>query len=92
MKLSEVKKILPNLENVVTDANGTVIDLYQETGLATDFQAKKFDRLRTAIKISILWSTIFCVIVGVGFGFKGILFFFYQSHERFQSHTMYQIF
>lgn len=35
----------PNLEDVVTDANGTVIDLYQETGLATDFQAKKFDRL-----------------------------------------------
>ncbi len=35
----------PNLENVVTDKNGTVIDLYQETGLATDFQAKKFDRL-----------------------------------------------
>ena len=35
----------PNIENAVTDANGTVIDLYQETGLATDFHAKKFDRL-----------------------------------------------
>lgn len=28
---------------------------------------EKFDRLRTAIKISILWSTIFCVIVGLLF-------------------------
>ncbi len=37
----------PNVENAVTDANGTVIDLYQETGLATDFHAKKFDRLTT---------------------------------------------
>lgn len=35
----------PNIENAVTDANGTVVDLYQETGLATDFHAKKFDRL-----------------------------------------------
>lgn len=35
----------PNLEDVVTDANGTVIDLYQEVGLATDMHAKKFDRL-----------------------------------------------
>ncbi|MET0355247.1 MAG: TonB-dependent receptor [Cellvibrio sp.] len=35
----------PNVENAVTDKNGTVIDLYQETGLATDFHAKKFDRL-----------------------------------------------
>jgi iron complex outermembrane recepter protein len=35
----------PNIENAVTDANGTVIDLYQEVGLATDFHAKKFDRL-----------------------------------------------
>ena len=31
------------------------------------YGAKKFDRLRTAIKISILWSTIFCVIVGLLF-------------------------
>ncbi len=35
----------PNVENAVTDANGTVIDMYQEEGLATDFHAKKFDRL-----------------------------------------------
>lgn len=35
----------PNLEDVVTDANGTVVDLYQEVGLATDMHAKKFDRL-----------------------------------------------
>ena len=31
------------------------------------YGAKKFCRLRTAIKISILWSTIFCVIVGLLF-------------------------
>lgn len=29
------------------------------------YGAKKFDRLQEAIKISILWSTIFCVIVGL---------------------------
>ncbi|MFD2165992.1 TonB-dependent receptor [Thalassotalea euphylliae] len=29
----------------VVDANGTVVDLYQEVGLATDMHAKKFDRL-----------------------------------------------
>lgn len=29
------------------------------------YGAKKFDRLREAIKISILWSTVFCVIFGV---------------------------
>lgn len=28
------------------------------------FGAKKFDRLRNSIKISVLWSTIFCVIIG----------------------------
>ena len=28
------------------------------------FGAKKFDRLRSAIKVSVLWSTLFCVIVG----------------------------
>jgi len=31
------------------------------------FGAKKFDRLRNAIKVSVLWSTIFCVIVGALF-------------------------
>lgn len=30
------------------------------------YGAKKFDRLREAIKTSILWSTTFCVIVGLG--------------------------
>ncbi|MGL6159936.1 MAG: TonB-dependent receptor [Microbulbifer sp.] len=34
-----------NLENIVLDENGTAIDLYQEVGHATDFHAKKFDRL-----------------------------------------------
>lgn len=31
------------------------------------FGAKKFDRLRNSIRISVLWSTIFCVIVGTLF-------------------------
>ena len=31
------------------------------------FGAKKFDRLRSAIKVSVLWSTIFCVVVGALF-------------------------
>ena len=31
------------------------------------FGAKKFDRLRNSIKTSVLWSTIFCVIVGTLF-------------------------
>lgn len=31
------------------------------------YGAKKFDRLRSAIKISVLWSTIFCVIIGALF-------------------------
>lgn len=31
------------------------------------FGAKNFDRLRSAIKVSVLWSTIFCVIVGALF-------------------------
>ncbi len=35
----------PNIENAVTDQNGTVIDLFQERGLSTDFHSKKFDRL-----------------------------------------------
>lgn len=35
----------PNIENAVVDENGTVVDMYQEIGLATDFHAKKFDRL-----------------------------------------------
>lgn len=35
----------PNVTDAVTDENGTVIDLRQEVGLATDMHAKKFDRL-----------------------------------------------
>ncbi|MBB1346690.1 MULTISPECIES: TonB-dependent receptor [Pseudoalteromonas] len=41
----------PNLEGFgdaagpTVDENGTVVDLYQEVGLATDMHAKKFDRL-----------------------------------------------
>ena len=35
----------PNVQRAKTDSNGTVTDLYQEIGLATDFHAKKFDRL-----------------------------------------------
>lgn len=31
------------------------------------YGAEKFDRLRSAIKTSVLWSTIFCVIVGLLF-------------------------
>ncbi|PAJ72140.1 TonB-dependent receptor [Pseudoalteromonas sp. NBT06-2] len=38
----------PNVENAVVDENGTVIDMYQEIGLATDFHAKKFDRLTSS--------------------------------------------
>jgi len=48
----------PNIENAITDANGTVIDLYQEVGLATDFHAKKFDRLTEtdAIGFNVKWD------------------------------------
>jgi len=41
----------PNIEGfggdagATIDVNGTVVDLYQEVGLATDMHAKKFDRL-----------------------------------------------
>lgn len=35
----------PNVQRAKTDSNGTITDLYQEVGLATDFHAKKFDRL-----------------------------------------------
>jgi TonB-dependent receptor len=33
------------------DGNGTVIDLYQEVGIATDMHAKKFDRLTDTISL-----------------------------------------
>jgi iron complex outermembrane receptor protein len=35
----------PNVQRAKTDANGTITDMYQELGMATDFHAKKFDRL-----------------------------------------------
>lgn len=40
------------------DANGTVVDLYQEVGLATDMHAKKFDRLTesTSVGLNIDWQ------------------------------------
>ena len=40
------------------DANGTVIDLYQEVGLATDMHAKKFDRLTesTSVGLNVDWD------------------------------------
>jgi len=49
----------PNLEGFgnaagpVVDANGTVIDLYQEVGLATDMHAKKFDRLTDTLSMGL---------------------------------------
>lgn len=52
------------------------------------YGAKKFDRLRTAIKISILWSTIFCVIVGLLFSLFSttIGFTVYNWKHRNDSH------
>lgn len=49
----------PNLEGFngaagpTVDANGTVIDLYQEVGLATDMHSKKFDRLTDTISMGL---------------------------------------
>lgn len=37
----------------VVDGNGTVIDLYQEVGLATDMHAKKFDRLTDTMSLGL---------------------------------------
>jgi iron complex outermembrane receptor protein len=47
-----------NVTDVVTDANGTVIDVSQEVGLATDLQIKKFDRLTetTLIGLNADWD------------------------------------
>ncbi|MFT4928022.1 MAG: iron complex outermembrane receptor protein [Phenylobacterium sp.] len=38
-----------NVENVIVDDNGTVTDMYQQVGLATDFHAKKADRLTESV-------------------------------------------
>lgn len=54
----------PNLEGFgdaagpTVDGNGTVIDLYQEVGLATDMHAKKFDRLTksSALGLNFDWD------------------------------------
>jgi iron complex outermembrane recepter protein len=54
----------PNVEGFGSDAgatvdkNGTVIDLYQEVGLATDMHAKKFDRLTdsSSLGLNFDWS------------------------------------
>jgi len=35
------------------DANGTLVDLYQEVGLATDMHAKKFDRLTESLSVGL---------------------------------------
>ena len=47
-----------NRRSATVDANGTVVDLYQEVGLATDMHAKKFDRLTesTSIGLNIDWD------------------------------------
>ncbi|NQZ81540.1 MAG: TonB-dependent receptor [Colwellia sp.] len=54
----------PNIEGFGDDAgatvdkNGTVVDLYQEIGLATDMHAKKFDRLTgsSALGLNFDWD------------------------------------
>jgi iron complex outermembrane receptor protein len=42
-----------NVENAVVDANGTITSMYQETGLATDFHAKKADRLTDSLSVGL---------------------------------------
>ena len=43
----------PNVTDVTLDSNGTVIDLYQEVGLATDFHSKTFDRLTETVSLGL---------------------------------------
>lgn len=47
-----------NLENVVTDSNGTVVQFEQNVGHATDFHARTFDRLSstTALGFNLDWQ------------------------------------
>jgi iron complex outermembrane receptor protein len=47
-----------NLENVITDTNGTVIQFEQKIGHATDFHARTFDRLSstTALGFNLDWQ------------------------------------
>lgn len=42
-----------NSVNPIVDQNGTVVDLYQEVGLATDMHAKKFDRLTESVSAGV---------------------------------------
>ena len=44
--------------------NNAASDYGDSTIAGYSYGAKKFDRLREAIKNSILWSTVFCVIFG----------------------------
>lgn len=48
-----------NLENVLTDENGTVIEFDQKVGHATDFHARTFDRPSKlqALGVNIEWQT-----------------------------------
>ena len=43
----------PNVTDVTLDSNGTVTDLYQEVGLATDFHSKTFDRLTETVSLGL---------------------------------------
>ncbi|MCW8832808.1 MAG: TonB-dependent receptor plug domain-containing protein [Colwellia sp.] len=45
-----------NVEDVVVDDNGTVTEMYQQVGLATDFHAKKADRLTDSLSIGLNFS------------------------------------
>ncbi|BDX04994.1 TonB-dependent receptor [Planctobacterium marinum] len=47
-----------NRRSAIVDENGTVVDLYQEIGLATDMHSKKFDRLTETsdIGLNIAWN------------------------------------
>ena len=42
-----------NVENILVDTNGTVTEMYQEVGLATDFHAKKADRLTDSLSFGL---------------------------------------
>ncbi len=42
-----------NVENIVVDGNGTITEMYQQVGLATDFHAKKADRLTDSLSIGL---------------------------------------
>lgn len=58
---------IPIMIGMLINALYNLVDAYFIGGLGESQMggAKKFDRLREAIKTSILWSTIFCVVVGL---------------------------